>query len=1679
MALLLAPYNNAMRIGQGFNSYTQQICVDDAVLVDPDRAENVVTNDLIGVDTDGTTMRILVQSMGKPSAWSRQREIVHENVKVVESSTSKSKDGTAMTITSNSECSDDTPVAEEQKMLEAPKQRPQQKPDSAPFPEGKDAPEDTTKLLEEKDAEPQSNAIGEHQESKEAPETDDLTEAEDKTPETASAPSGTSEPPAKTPEITNDTTAATNEPTTIELTQAELYAQTGSADAYQTAVETGDATKPRSSSSKVQTATRARSSSAGGPAPVTSSGKELTLTKPRKASQYGPLVTRNPGSALTPAEVEAEAREREEERKEERERLKEHREYQKQLQREAREEEKQRRAEKRQEEKARREEQRKNVEWAVQTEKYSKEEVQKMLASNQFVERFSGMLENEQDYIFDPTAARGPSQTVTYTSRFVDRLSDVTDNMAISGSLSIKAGKIGGSGSGAFIDSDKFKSSDLNYYLNVKVINQTINFKDALVFNPLRSVDANIFREVYGDSFISGFLEGGEFNAIVSIKILNKAKKTDIAASAKVAFTTGPMDIKAEAEVNMARANIETNTETTIQVNWSGGGHIKPMEQQWDIKSLMQAAARFPDLVAECPQRIYAILTKYDTLRSFVRLKPASYTPLQYENAQLYTNSLMEAYMTYKAMHKQIGADIFAIQNKTKLVVPWPKDKVTSKEVLGDKAPFTANLAGLEECRKHILRQMARIVNEVDLIEKDPKVATDEDHVEPFQSPLVFETRVPVIEWTEEANPDNKAPLDGSVAVVLTEAQKKAKAAQAEMAKRARQLFADETQFNEEEKQSLVALHGNRQFIGEHLQVTKPVGSETKGTFFNNIDFLQSDWLVTSVRVQIAEGALGAVIVHYANGLILTRGKAHEREPFIELTNFARGERVTSAAIETGNRPNSGAGDTRVVALYLYTNRGRHLEGVASQNRPKGQTSAMRDQVEYENLATIYFDAPFEKGTVKGFIGRSDDTHGAVWRLGIVWGDLEKDQPRAQEDDSESAAFGVSRSGVWNSKHIPGELSKGETVKFDIPFENIPRLLHGLCLVDLISDPHWARGRTNVANVQKTGFEINVAGDQKGDVFSVRSSWLTLPDNEVNFHHGTCDTRVMTDNAGNLSSFYIQFPQAYKSRPQAIAWFTGFDLGPPNTEKQQDKWKVRTYVKNVTPTGLVVVVETWDWAQFRSAQVGWCAWDAEFDDKKVRSGQRDWKQGGSGVLSIPWPENAWSSAGAPSFFTAISSFSARSNATLRLQAEMKSNSTQRTEVDFKPASFPSLRTVIGGGELMSQSEIDTWGPHVRLLNVYGPAECCVLSTVQNQITLESDPRDIGWTTGCVGWVVGPSDVDRLMPIGSVGELLIQGHTVGRGYLGDVMVDGGAQLVAFLKPAGSDHGSHALFLPPTPDFHDSVTQATASLRRTVPRYIIAAIFLPISLILRTASDKVDRRRLRETAGSLSRISCRATGNCVPGSKPPLNQSSRSSHGWTQQRGYRGNKHQHQKITLLMLSTKRGLAFNKSHTTTGCGKQGFPSAQPYLSHTPGGKVAEARQKGYLIRIGQDDEESEQLSNLEILTHESLLHIITFMATAIAVLTTLGTWIAVFRHEFEDLLRYILRQLTSDGSLPTATERSVATLETLVELKQDQLRATKALLLLQRQHNENMKAKLEKIIQLIEDIRELKFGQLPTRT
>ena len=154
-----------------------------------------------------------------------------------------------------------------------------------------------------------------------------------------------------------------------------------------------------------------------------------------------------------------------------------------------------------------------------------------------------------------------PSQIVTYYTKYVDKLSDVSSNMNVSGALSVKYGAISGSGAGSYVDAETFQQSDVNFLISVKVINQTINVKDQLQFWPLpadqnnKDLSAADFTKTYGDSFISGFQEGGQFFAIVSIKSLDASKKTDIKASAQLALQVGAGSVDASGSVEMAKVS--------------------------------------------------------------------------------------------------------------------------------------------------------------------------------------------------------------------------------------------------------------------------------------------------------------------------------------------------------------------------------------------------------------------------------------------------------------------------------------------------------------------------------------------------------------------------------------------------------------------------------------------------------------------------------------------------------------------------------------------------------------------------------------------------------------------------------------------------------------------------------------------------------------------------------------------------------------------------------------------------------------------------------------------------------------------------------------------------------------------------------------------------------------------
>ena len=243
-----------------------------------------------------------------------------------------------------------------------------------------------------------------------------------------------------------------------------------------------------------------------------------------------------------------------------------------------------------------------------------------------------------------------------------------------------------------------------------------------------------------------------------------------------------------------------------ISVTWSGGGSIKDPTQDWNINTLKQAAAAFPDLVAITPQRTYAILTKYTSLASFHEHKQV-FTPLDYESAGIYTRALLDSYMDYKAMWKQISHATYELkgnratiemakpteettglarillmpptvnskgktddeckaleeakeakakeEGRQAMIVAEPIDKSQDPEDALKKAlttgiqyrVFSASFAGLIHARKVCRFEMAKIVNEVDLVAKNPKLSTDPTRDAYFLNPLVFEQLLPVSDY--------------------------------------------------------------------------------------------------------------------------------------------------------------------------------------------------------------------------------------------------------------------------------------------------------------------------------------------------------------------------------------------------------------------------------------------------------------------------------------------------------------------------------------------------------------------------------------------------------------------------------------------------------------------------------------------------------------------------------------------------------------------------------------------------------------------------------------------------------------------------------------------------------------------------------------------------------------------
>ncbi|KAF4584025.1 non-ribosomal peptide synthetase [Ophiocordyceps camponoti-floridani] len=101
-----------------------------------------------------------------------------------------------------------------------------------------------------------------------------------------------------------------------------------------------------------------------------------------------------------------------------------------------------------------------------------------------------------------------------------------------------------------------------------------------------------------------------------------------------------------------------------------------------------------------------------------------------------------------------------------------------------------------------------------------------------------------------------------------------------------------------------------------------------------------------------------------------------------------------------------------------------------------------------------------------------------------------------------------------------------------------------------------------------------------------------------------------------------------------------------------------------------------------------------------------------------------------------------------------------------PDEVPGLSSIYLGGEPLRLSDITPWWGRLRLINGYGPSECTPASTINYTASCPEDLFHMGKGAGVVTWIVDPGNHDSLLPLGCVGELLLEGPLVGLGYLND-------------------------------------------------------------------------------------------------------------------------------------------------------------------------------------------------------------------------------------------------------------------------------------------------------------------------
>jgi hypothetical protein len=294
-----------------------------------------------------------------------------------------------------------------------------------------------------------------------------------------------------------------------------------------------------------------------------------------------------------------------------------------------------------------------------------------------------------------PSPSGKANQTVLFSSKQVKSTSEIDRAMGFKASAAVKAGSIGpGAEAGTNLASSRdFNANTLNFLVHVRVVNERSDNDEIWDFNPVVGLTQRLkgitcadcedekstaqgevenpcpgcihkraieFTRIYGDTFISDFVEGGEIYALVGIRSRNTANMNELRvyASAQLTPAAIPIQVKTDVDFNKKGREAFEQAETSIRVQWRGGGEIKNHDFQWGLDSLIQIANAFPSFVASASAKIRAVLTPYSAVKAFQKFQlsfPQAPLTLSYDHCALFVDTLYEDYKSFHSMWEELN----------------------------------------------------------------------------------------------------------------------------------------------------------------------------------------------------------------------------------------------------------------------------------------------------------------------------------------------------------------------------------------------------------------------------------------------------------------------------------------------------------------------------------------------------------------------------------------------------------------------------------------------------------------------------------------------------------------------------------------------------------------------------------------------------------------------------------------------------------------------------------------------------------------------------------------------------------------------------------------------------------------------------------------------------------------